>query len=212
MRYHTLLINLCCHELQDATTYIEPSERTLASISSNSDAVKTALSSARETASLIEKYKAEYGLVHCHQFAMYAINVSLFCMLAQESFNILDTDFLSLTSAFSTLACRSRVGRHLFHAFKLSVRSRIQDGQMISTGDVPPGVKELFGPRENSSEPDRRDHYAEGLAEVAGEGSFLGELDRDPVVPGLLDMLKWYEMLSIGTETKWSGNNRDPAF
>lgn len=206
------MINLWCYDLQDNLAFIEASKDTPDSASPDSDAIKIALSSAREIAYLIEVYKTEYRLVYCHQFAMYAINVSLFCMLAQEPFDILDSDFLSLTSAFSTVACRTRVGRHLFHAFKLSVRSRTQGGQRLSTDDASPVVRELFGPRENLSEPDRWDHYAEGLAEVEGGASFLGELDMDPVVPGLLDMLKWYEKISIGTGIRWRRNNRDPDF
>ncbi|KAJ5601305.1 hypothetical protein N7510_010839 [Penicillium lagena] len=212
MRYHTLVINLWCYDLQDNLAIIEASEDTPDSANPNNYAIKTALSSAREIAYIIEVYREAYGLIYCHQFSMYAINVSLFCMLAQDSFDILDSDFLSLTSAFSTVACRTRVGRHLFHAFKLAVRSRTHGGQTLSTDDASPVVRELFGPRENLREPDRWDHYAEGLAEVEGGASFLRELDMDPVVPGLLDMLKWYEKMSIGKEPRWRGNSRDPAF
>ncbi|KAJ5644224.1 pathway-specific regulatory protein [Penicillium longicatenatum] len=213
MRYHTLVINLYCYDLQNGITSSKASKDACGSARPHQDAMQTALFSAREIATLIEVYRAEYGLVHCHQFAMYAINVSLFCILAQESFQILDPDFLSLTSAFSVLACRSRVGRHLFHAFKLSVRSRDSIGWMFSTDDdIPPGIKDLFGPREKTDEPDKWDHYAEGLAEIAGEVSFLRELGMDPAIPGLLDMLKWYEVLSIGKETKWRGKDSDHAF
>ncbi|KAJ5946422.1 hypothetical protein N7454_003261 [Penicillium verhagenii] len=207
MRYHTLVINLYCYDLQNCITSSKASKDACDSARTHKDAMQTALFSAREIATLIEVYRAEYGLVHCHQFAMYAINVSLFCILAQEDFQILDPDFLRLTSAFSVLACRSRVGRHLFHAFKLSVRSRESTGWMLSTDDIPPGIKDLFGPREKADDPDKWDQYAEGLAEVAGEVSFLGELDKDPAIPGLLDMLKWYEVLSIGKETKWRGKD-----
>jgi len=212
MRYHTMVINLWCYDLQDNSASIKASEDTPDSVSPDRYAIKIALSSAREIAYLIEVYRAEYGLIYCHQFAMFAINVSLFCMLAQESFDILDSDFLDLTSAFSTVACRTKVGRHLFHAFKLAVRSRNQGKQRLSGDEASPVVKELFGTREHLSEPDRWDHYAEGLAEVEGGGTFLGELDMDPVVPGILDMLKWYETMSIGKELRWRGNNRDPAF
>lgn len=206
------MINLWCYDLQDNLASIRASEDTPDAVSPDRHAIKIALSSAREIAYLIEVYRADYGLVYCHQFAMYAINVSLFCMLAQDTFDILDSDFLNLTSAFSTVACRTNVGRHLFHAFKLSVRSRTQGAQRLRTDNAPPAVRELFGPRENLREPDRWDHYAEGLAEVEGGGTFLGELDMDPVVPGLLDMLKWYENMSIGKEIRWRGNSRDPAF
>ncbi|KAJ5935953.1 pathway-specific regulatory protein [Penicillium verhagenii] len=213
MRYHTLVINLWLHDLHADTSSVRASENTtdLTSPDSNFDALSTALSSARELATLVQVYSTEYGLIYCHQFALYAINVALFCMLMEKALDILDPDFLNLTRAFSIIACRSHVGRHLFHAFKLSVRSRNQGGQMWSLDDASPAVNELFGLRENCREPDRWDHYAEGLAEVDGEGSFLKDLDMDPVIPGLHDMLKWYERLSVGKEMKWR-RNKKPDF
>ena len=213
MRYHTLVINLCCHDLQNDMSFIRTNEHAPGSASSNNDfdAIKTALLSARGIASLVREFGTQYGLEHSHQFAMYAINVSLFCLLSQEDFDILDPDFLSLTQAFSTVACRSQVGRHLFRAFKISVRTRNQAGLMKSSVDSPPGIRELLGPRENCSEPDRWDRYAECLAEVDGEGSFLKDIWMDPAVPGLHEMLKWYENLSIGREVLWK-RSREPAF
>lgn len=213
MRYHTLVINLCCHDLPNDMSFTRANEHDPGSASSNNDfdAIKTALSSARAIASLVRKYGTEYGLEHSHQFAMYAINVSLFCLLAQEDFAILDPDFLSLTQAFSIVACRSQVGRHLFRAFKISVRSRNQAGLMKSPDDVPPAIRELLGPCENYSEPDKWDRYAEYLAEVDGEGSYLKDIGMDPTVPGLHEMLKWYESLSIGRAVPWK-RGREPAF
>jgi hypothetical protein len=175
------------------------------------DPIKNALLSAREISSLVRKFGRDYGLEHSHQFAMYAINVSLFCLLAQENFDILDPDFLSLTEAFSIVACRSQVGRHLFRAFKISVRSRNQAGLIKHPDDVPPGIRELLGPREDYDELDKWDHYAECLAEVDGEGSFIKDIGIDPTVPGLHQMLKWYENLSIGVEVQWR-RNTEPAF
>lgn len=213
MRYHTLVINVCCHDLAtDMSSTRTEDAPDLANYNTVSGAINTALSSAREIAALVQAYRTMYGLEYAHQFAMYAINVSLFCMLVQEDFDILDPDFIGLTSAFSIIACRSQVGRHLFHAFKLSVRSRNQSGQMHRTDDLPPGMKELFGAREDFSEPDKWDHYAEGLAGVDGEPSFLAELSNDLRVPGLHDMLRWYERLSIGKDIKWKRDNREPAF
>lgn len=175
------------------------------------DAIKTALLSAREISSLVRKFGIDYGLEHSHQFAMYAINVSLFCLLAQEDFDVLDADFLSLTEAFSIVACRSQVGRHLFRAFKISVRSRNQAGLIKRPGDVPPGIRELLGPREKYDELDKWDHYAECLAAVDGEESFIRDIGIDPTVPGLHQMLKWYENLSIGVEVQWR-KNTEPEF
>lgn len=184
----------------------------MATSKSDSSAIKTALTSAHEIASLVQVYRTEFGLEYAHQFAMYAINVSLFCLLAQKAFDISDPDFSSLASAFSAIACRSQVGRHLFHAFKLSVRSRNKAGQMQSSEDTPLEIQELFGPREDLGEPDKWDRYAEGLADVDGEGSFLRELGMVPAVPGLHDMLRWYERLSVGQEIQWRGNGRDAEF
>ncbi|KAJ5176127.1 pathway-specific regulatory protein [Penicillium canariense] len=213
MRYHTMVINLCCHDLQNDMTLTRTKEHTsgLTSSAREFGAMKAALLSARAIASLIRYFETEYGLEHSHQFAMYAINVSLFCLLAQEDFDILDRDFLSLTKAFSMIACRSQVGRHLFRAFKISIRSRSHIGTKQSPGKVPPAIKELFGPREDFNELDKWDYYAESLAEVDGEGSFLKNIVMDPTVPGLHDMLKWYESLSIGKEVQWR-RSQQPAF
>lgn len=147
-------------------------------------------------------FEKDYGLEHSHQFAMYAINVSLFCLLAQKDFDILDPDFLSLTKGFSIVACRSQVGRHLFRAFKITIRSRSQAGLITSPEDVPPGIRELLGPRKDYFELDKWDYNAEYLAEVEGERSFIKDIGTDPTVPGLHQMLKWYEKLSMGEEAK----------
>lgn len=214
MRYHTLIINLCCHDLETDMVSSQTKRHApdLARSSSDSNALTTAVSSAREIASLVRAYREAYELEYTHQFAMYAINVSLFCMLTQKDFDILDPDFLDLTTAFAIVASRSQVGRHVFHAFKLSVRSMIRNAKLQSIDLLPSGMQELFRPRESSSEADRWDHYAEGLAEVDGDQSFLTDLNKDPETPGLHDMLRWYERLSIGTEAQRRENDRQPAF
>jgi hypothetical protein len=168
---------------------------------------KAAILSAREIAVLIRKFGTDYGLEYSHQFSMYAINVSLFCLLAQKDFDIRDPDFLSLTQAFSIVACRSQVGRHLFRAFKITIRSRSQAGLINSPEDVSPGIRELLGPRKNYTEPDKWDHNAECLAEIEGERSFIRDIGVDPTVPGLHQMLKWYESLSLGEEMQWRKNH-----
>ena len=112
-----------------------------------------------------------------------------FALLEQKSFDILDQDFLTLTSAFSIIACRSQVGRNLFHLFKLSVRSRNQGSRVAHSTDVPPGIKELFRQDSESQKPDRWDHYAEGLTKADGDPSYIvrdiyrsenGWWDRNP--------------------------------
>lgn len=214
MRYHTMVINVCCYDLETKMGSFQTNEENPDLDNSNGDpgAISVALSSAREIASLVQTYQKEYALEYAHQFAMYAINVSLFCMLVKDDFDILDPDFLGLARAFSVIACRSYVGRHLFHAFKLSVRSRNQSGQMQSSDGLPARMKELFEPRESLDEPDNWDHYAEALAEVDGDRSFLADLGDDLKLPGLHDMLRWYERLSIGKEAQWSKSTQEPAF
>ncbi|KAJ5890291.1 pathway-specific regulatory protein [Penicillium tannophilum] len=205
MRYHTLVINLCYHDLQSdiltGTTDFES-----ASSDGDFNPQRIAVCSAREIAFLIRKFGTDYGLEYSHQFAMYAINVSLFCLLAQKDFDIRDPDFLSLTQGFSIVACRSQVGRHLFRAFKITIRSRSQAGLIKSPDDVSPGIIELLGARKDYIELDKWDHNAECLAEVDGERSFIRDIGVDPTVPGLHQMLKWYENLSLGQETQWKKN------
>ncbi|KAJ5128832.1 hypothetical protein N7526_006998 [Penicillium atrosanguineum] len=199
MRYHTLVINLCCHDLQ-TTTFMMRSKHdpNLASSNGDFDAVKIALLSAREIVALVRKFGTEYGLEHSHQFVM-------------GDFDILDPDFLTLTEAFSVVACRSQVGRHLFRAFKISVRSRNQAGMIERPDDAPPGIKELLGLHENHGELDKWDYYADCLAEVDGEKTSNKDIGIDLTVPGLHQMLKWYENLSIGDEVQWR-RNTEPAF
>ncbi|KAJ5110686.1 pathway-specific regulatory protein [Penicillium argentinense] len=208
MRYHTLVINLCCHDLQGDISSVPIDTHTPYMGSS----MKTAISSAREIASLVQTFKEQFGLEYSHHFAMYAINVSLFCLIIQDGFNILDQDFLNLTEAFSIIACRSQVGRNLFHTFKLAMRTSIKTGQGPVSGALPPALEELFEPRENTHEPDKWDEYAEGLAGVDGDGSFLKYLEINPVVPNLKDMLHWYEYLSIGEEAPWRRPSSQAAF
>jgi hypothetical protein len=214
MRYHTIVINLCCHDLKPNIASVGLDEQTpdLASSNGNRTAITTAVSSARQIASIVRKFKRWYRLEHSHQFTMYAINVSLFCLMAQDAFDILDPDFLDLTKAFSTVACRSQVGRHLFHAFKASVRSKIRSEQVLIPESLSAELRDFFAPRQNVHEPDRWDHYAEGLAKADGGGSFLKDLENDPVVPSLNDMLQWYEKLSIGKEGRWMQPNQQPGY
>ncbi|KAJ5595139.1 pathway-specific regulatory protein [Penicillium hispanicum] len=209
MRYHTLIINLCCHDIQAQISSVKIDEHTpgLDSSDSDSSAIRTAVTSAREIAALVQTFQKQYGLEHSHQFAMYAINLSLFCLVTQVDFDFFDPDFLSLTEAFSRIACRSQVGRHLFHAFKLSIRTSIRAAPV-----VPSALKEFFEPREKVHEPDKWDQYAEALAEVDGEGGFLKDLEMDPAVPNLTDMLHWYEKLSIGEAIEWRKASQQPAF
>ncbi|OJJ67106.1 hypothetical protein ASPBRDRAFT_136604 [Aspergillus brasiliensis CBS 101740] len=205
MRYHTLVINLCCDRFGVRPLLSERDERTPRD-SKGFSAGEIALSSARTIAALTQQLRAEYGMEHAHQFAMYSVNLALFTLLDQDDFDILDRDFLTLTSAMSIIACRSQLGRNLFHLFKLSVRARNQGERVQQSDEVPPGIKELFQPDSMAHVPDRWDKYAEELTKIDGEDSYVDHLEDDPqssAASGLHEMLQRYERLSVGKEDEW---------
>ncbi|KAL4924206.1 uncharacterized protein BDV17DRAFT_284853 [Aspergillus undulatus] len=196
MRYHALLINLYCDWFEGKPPFNEitgqadqePSTRV-----ADPGALATALSSAREIASLTRLHKEEYGMERAHQFAMYAILLALFAFLEQQSFNVLDHDFLFLTSAFSIIASRSQVGMHLFYIFRHSVKFRLQCGKWESSVDVPTELNELFFSSTSPEIPDRWLHYAEGLQKLADNGEYIGSLDggwQAHAASGINDMLR----------------------
>lgn len=138
---------------------------------------------------------------------MYAVNLALFTMLDQESFDVLDQDFLSLASAFSVMASRSTLGRNLFHIFRQTVRSKSQGKRIRESSAVSEELKDLFD-EEASAKGDgkgRYDEYAEGLEKLNqderyhGIGAGEGGLQDYPGL-GLFDMLDRYESLSLGKD------------
>ncbi|KAL3430981.1 hypothetical protein BDV09DRAFT_188809 [Aspergillus tetrazonus] len=196
MRYHALLINLYCDWFEGKPPFNaitgevnqEPSTQV-----ADAEALDIALASAREIATLTRLHKAEYGMERAHQFAMYAILLALFTFLEQDSFNVLDHDFLLLTSAFSIIASRSQVGMHLFHIFRHSVKFRLQCGQWESSVDMPSELNELFFKNTSPEIPDRWNHYAEGLQKLADNGEYIGSLDgrwQSHAASGINDMLR----------------------
>ncbi|KAL4803804.1 fungal-specific transcription factor domain-containing protein [Aspergillus unguis] len=204
LRYHSLLINLYCDWFEGKPPFHpvtgqlnqEPSTRI-----ADAGALETALSSARAIAVLARFHRDEYGMERAHQFAMYAILLALFAFLEQRSFNVLDHDFLSLTSAFSIIASRSQVGMHLFHIFRHSVKFRLQCGKWESSVAVPDELNELFFKNTSPEIPDRWNHYAEGLQRLADNGEYIGSLDggwQAHAASGINDMLRKYESLSVG--------------
>ncbi|RAK95215.1 transcription factor domain-containing protein [Aspergillus ibericus CBS 121593] len=204
MRYHTLVINLCFDRFGVHPLLSESDERTPPR-SKGFSSQDIAISSARTIASLSQQLRSEYGMEHAHQFAMYAINLALFTLLDQDHFDILDRDFLTLTSAMSIIACRSQLGRSVFHLFKLAVRSRNQGDRVQQSEEVPPGIKELFQQDSQSRTPDRWDRYAENLTKLDGETSAIDTREApDPLANyGLHDMLERYERLSVGKGDEW---------
>ncbi|KAL4993504.1 fungal-specific transcription factor domain-containing protein [Aspergillus recurvatus] len=218
MRYHALLINLYCDWFEgkppfDATTgeiNEEPSTRI-----ADAEALGIALTAAREIAALTRMHKGEYGMERAHQFVMYAILLALFALLEQKSFNVLDHDFLSLTSAFSVISSRSQVGMHLFHIFRNSVKFRLQCGKWESSVDVPPELGELFFQNLSPEIPDRWNHYAEGLQKLADKGEYIGSLDGGwqlHAASGINDMLRKYETLSVGRVDELQSKKESSGF
>ncbi|GAB1196172.1 hypothetical protein APSETT444_005439 [Aspergillus pseudonomiae] len=203
MRYHTLTINLFSWRPGDDVSSIDSeapktpeSPPGLSPPRAKFDALENILSSARAISALTRLYRREYGVSRAHHFALYAINLALFTMLDHDSFDILDQDFLSLTSAFISLASRSQLGRNLFHLFRQSVLTKGQGQRASSSSTVNDELKSLF--TEDISSPSRWDGYAKGLEK-------LNEDERYHGIPGegdhtLFDMLDCYESLSLGKD------------
>ncbi|KAI9376632.1 pathway-specific regulatory protein [Aspergillus egyptiacus] len=203
MRYHALRINLYCDWFAGKPPFTsEADEAVTPRIPESTNALDTAMASARAISSLTRLHNDEYGMDRAHQFAMYAILLALFAFLEQPSFNVLDHDFLSLTSAFCIVARRSQVGMSLFHLFRHSVRSRLGSGRTASSLRMPTEIEELFGGGSDSIRtPGQWYHYAEGLQRLAEAGEYFGAVGRtgEPyAAAGIGDMLRKYESLTLG--------------
>ncbi|KAJ5730935.1 uncharacterized protein N7483_005443 [Penicillium malachiteum] len=162
---------------------------------------------ARDIAALAHLHRQEFGLNRAHHFAMYAINLALFTLLEQESFDVLDRDFLSLASAFSIVASRSALGRNLFHIFRQSTRAKAQGDRIRQAKSIPDELKDLFDEEPSSKGHNRFDEYAEGLEKLNkkqkyhGIGGNGGTNLQDYPGMGLSDMLDRYESLSLGKDS-----------
>ncbi|BAE58559.1 unnamed protein product [Aspergillus oryzae RIB40] len=199
MRYHVLIIGLA-RDGFGVQSFFLGSEEQRRKMDESANAMS--LASAREISALARIHRQEYGMERAHQFATYAMMLALFTMLDDPSFDVLDHDFLSLTSAFSITASRSQVGRHLFHIFRESVRSRNQEERVLQSDAVSDEVKELFGRHPSSQLPDRWGNYADGLERYRGSFS-SGSWNY--TASGVRDMLEKYERLSLGNH-----NNTHP--
>jgi hypothetical protein len=137
---------------------------------------------------------------------MYAINLALFTMLEQDSFDVMDPDFLSLASAFSIVASHSALGRNLFHIFRQSVRAKAQGSRIRDATSIPDELKELFNEESSAKGHSRFDEYAEGLEKLDQDEKYHGITEGDTQslqeYPGLglSDMLDRYESLSLGKD------------
>ncbi|KAF2999595.1 hypothetical protein E8E15_000477 [Penicillium rubens] len=100
MRYHALVINLCCDNFGYYSSFSNLEKRAPMhwSPKSGNSTVQAAVSSAREIPALSQLMRTEYGMEYGHQSTMYAVNVALYTLLEQPTFDILDSDFLRLTT------------------------------------------------------------------------------------------------------------------
>lgn len=173
--------------------------------------VQAAVSSAREISALSQLMRTEYGMEYGHQFTMYAVNVALYTLLEQPTFDILDSDFLRLTSAFSIIASRSPVGRSLFHFFKLSVRSRNQGEKLRGFDEAPIEIRKIFWQDPKSQSPNN----GHQVARPEDRTFNMESLDDNPQAfppPGLKEMIGEYEKLSVGKEERPHGQRKGDDF
>lgn len=223
MRYHTLIINLfsCIGDDEGSSTSFEaphtPESPPRHTPESKYNAWEVSQSAARAIAELTRLHRREYGVSRAHHFAMYAANLALFTMLEQESFDVLDPDFLSLASAFSIVASRSSLGRNLFHIFRQSVRAKAQGDRIRDSSSIPADLKDLFDQESSNKGHSRFDEYADGLEKLnrdekyRGIGGEAGQSLQDYPGLGLSDMLDRYESLSLGKDDVLSDRPRPAA-
>jgi len=204
MRYNTLIINLFSCISDDPSSFEPktPESPPRHTPESKYNVWEVTSTAARSIASLTRLHRRQFGLSRAHHFAMYAINLALFTLLEQESFDVLDEDFLVLASAFSVVASRSALGRNLFHIFRQSVRGKAQGHRIRGNTEVPDELKELFDEESASRGCRRFDEYADGLEKLNQKDKYhgIGGGLQDYPGLGLSDMLDRYESLSLGKD------------
>ncbi|KAJ5109691.1 hypothetical protein N7532_002336 [Penicillium argentinense] len=205
MRYNTLVVNLFSCISEDISTDVPKTpESPRQSPAIKYNAWQVTSTAARGIASLARLHRREYGMSRAHPFALYAVNLALFTMMEQESFDVLDQDFLSLASAFSIIASRSVLGRNLFHIFRQSVRAKAQGERIRDLQSVPDELKDLFDETPTNRGHARFNDYAEGLEKLNRDGKYhrISEGQSLQDYPGLSlsDMLDRYESLSLGKD------------
>lgn len=197
MRYHTLVINLFLYHDEDeilgSTTGVmkTPESPTTPSPYNKRNITQSA---ARAIAVLTRQYWREFGLAYAHHFAIYAVNLALFVLVEQcGTFDILDSDFLSLASAYSTMASRSHIGRNMFHLFRQNVRAKCQGSRLRHSNTVIEEIKTLFDEECTSSSV--FDEFSDGLEKLDADERY-----RVLGAHRLSDMLDRYETLSLGKD------------
>lgn len=219
MRHYALTINLfSCISDQESTTEgpKTPESPPQQTPESKYNAWEVTQVAAHGIASLTRLLRREYGVSRAHHFAMYAINLALFTMLEQESFDVLDPDFLSLASAFSIVASRSALGHNLFHIFRQSVRAKAQGDRIRDSNSITGDLKDLFDEESSNEGHNRFDEYADGLEKLNQDKKYHGigkdgqSLQNYPGL-GLSDMLDRYESLSLGKDDVLAERHRPPG-
>lgn len=197
MRYHALMINLCCDNFGSYSSFATQDKRVPMNLDPGKgySALEVAISSARQISIVVQMMRKAYGMRYVHQFAMYAVNVAIYVLLEQPSFDILDPDFLHLTGAFSAISSRSQVGKSLYHFFKLSVRSRDSGHKLDTLDEIPAELKEIFAQVHQVDE-------AEKPGYDKNSQHTLKDHPQSVPSPGLKDMIGEYEKLSMGKEER----------
>ncbi|KAI9372127.1 C6 transcription factor [Aspergillus egyptiacus] len=201
MWYCTLVINLLLYKAEEEALVVEaegiktPESPTDFRYPSKYNVSAIIQSAAREIGALARLHRREYGLSRAHHFAIYAMNLALFVMVEQVGvFDILDTDFLLLASAFSNIANRSHLGQNLFHLFRQRVRKKCQGSRIRESRSVSEELKALFD--ERCTLPSVFDGYATGLEKLDNDERYRGLMGNHP----LSEMLDTYETLSLGKD------------
>ncbi|KAG2419768.1 hypothetical protein HFD88_004564 [Aspergillus terreus] len=202
MRFHTLVITLLCYTAPPDDTEMGPDEAPQTPESPlgfspvpKYNEAEIVLASAHGISSLVRLHRQEFGMSRAHHFALYATNLALFTLLKQGIFDILDPDFLSLASAFASMAGRSQLGRSLFHMFRQLVRAKGQGQRIRDSTTATDEMRALFG---ESIPHTPWDEYGKGLAKLEEDERYHGignERERT-----LVDMLDRYESLSLGKD------------
>ncbi|PYH91080.1 C6 transcription factor [Aspergillus ellipticus CBS 707.79] len=201
MRFHTLVINIFSYGTKgtvsspDSEAPKTPESPPGLSPLSKYNTFDIVQNAAHAIASLTSLHRREFGISRAHHFAMYAINLALFTMLESESFDILDSDFLALASAFSSIANRSHLGRSLFHMFRQSVRAKGQGRHLRESHVVSDDLKDMFDEESTLSSP--WDDYAKGLQKLEMDERYHGIMEGER---SLSEMLDRYESLSLGKD------------
>ncbi|KAJ5362971.1 pathway-specific regulatory protein, partial [Penicillium brevicompactum] len=197
MRYHALMINLCCDNFGSYSSFATMDKRVPMNLDPGKgySALDVAISSARQISIVVQMMRKEYGMRYVHQFAMYAVNVAIYTLLEQPSFDILDPDFLHLTGAFAAISSRSQVGKSLYHFFKLSVRSRDSGHRLDTLDEIPSELKEIFAQVRQVNEPTKSGNDTKSPHTLENNTQSMPS-------PGLKDMIGEYEKLSVGKEER----------